>query len=465
MKRKTLSCKMSLLVIFGAFIFLSSEESSGFPAGSNCWHLNSPSQAKSNADLVCKVRVVSIRREEDIRGSLFPGAPDVSRMIARSKVLSVIKGECPDVINIEFRHPKDDYSRLGLPPGGLYTDLLENEVCIVFLKASKPYYKLNRIRSKLRVPREAVDYNLGDTPNLRLLAEFLAGCESDDEMVKLQAAEELGYLGEAMITKLRETRGNKELEPFQKTAIALGKAKDALRKSRLSKDLVIRNVSIFSSFQVDDSPGIEGPLELLRMNPSDFDPNDSLKKYGIRDFCISSLQLRLLETMDATTRRFVVNLKDGSLIRRQDGSPYPFRGVRGFDYAEFYRQALDCEPVKRSEQMRRAIANVIWIRYERASVPEMMRLLDDSHMHIRHTAVSALRKCINSDLSNSWEPRHFYDPVAARQAARSGFEKKLEDRQKDYQDNEQEYILYWKKWWRDNKSRFETAETINNGTD
>ena len=66
--------------------------------------------------------------------------------------------------------------------------------------------------------------------------------------------------------------------------------------------------------------------------------------------------------MDATTRRVVVDLKDGSVIRREANSPYPFRGVRGFDYAEFYRQALDCEVVKNSEQMRTAIANVIWIR-------------------------------------------------------------------------------------------------------
>ncbi|MDH4158602.1 MAG: hypothetical protein OEW00_15140, partial [candidate division Zixibacteria bacterium] len=88
-----------------------------------------------------------------------------------------------------------------------------------------------------------------------------------------------------------------------------------------------------------------------------------------------------------------------------------------------------------------------------------------SNMHIRHTAVSALRKCINSDLSNSWEPRHFYDPRAARETMRSGFEKKLEDRQKDYQDNEQEYILYWKKWWRENQSRFETTETIDYAVD
>lgn len=161
--------------------------------------------------------------------------------------------------------------------------------------------------------------------------------------------------------------------------------------------------------------------------------------------------------MDSTTRRVLVDLKDGSVISREEGSPYPFRGVRRFDYADFYRQALDCEVVKNSEQMRSAIANVIWIRYERRSVPEMIQLLDDSCMHIRSTAVSALRKCINSDRSNSWEPRHFYDPDAAREYINSGIEKKLEDRQKDYQDNEQEYILYWKKWWQQHKNEFETS--------
>ena len=234
----------------------------------------------------------------------------------------------------------------------------------------------------------------------------------------------------------------------------LCRAKEALRTMHTDEDIVVRNISVISSFQADDSPGIERPLELLRLNPSEFDKNDSLVKYGVRDFCISSLQYRLLETMDSTTRRTVMDLKDGSRIRRKDGSPYPFRGVRGFDYADFYRQALDCESVKGSEQMRTAIANVIWIRYEKASVPEMVRLLDDQNLHIRSTAVSALRKCINSDLSNSWEPRHFYNPVAAREYMRSGIEKKLEDRQKDYRDNEREYILYWKKWWQKHKTEF-----------
>jgi hypothetical protein len=383
-------------------------------------------------------------------------------LIATSKVLSVIKGECPQVIDIEFLYPEERNLDFGSLLCQIYVELSENEVCIVFLKQEKPYYKLNRIMSKARVQPEIVDYNLGDTPNLRLLAEFLAGCKSDDEMVKLQAVEELGCLGDVMIGRLRQFKDDKEM--FQRLAFGLVKAKEALRKTHSSENIVIRTASVISSFQADDSPGIEGPLELLKMNPSYFTPDDSLKKYGIRDFCVSGLQLRLLEAMDSTTRRFVVDLKDGSKIRREDGSPYIFRGVRDFDYAKFFSQVLDCESVKKDTQMRGAIANVIWIRYEKRSVPDMIRLLDDSNMHIRSTAVSALRKCINSDRSNSWERLHFYDPRAAEEYLRRGIEKPLEDRQKDYEDYEQEYIQYWKKWWQEHKSKFETLENTKDGT-
>ena len=329
MIRKILPFKVFLLPFWAVFLFLPLEESFGFPVGSNGWHLNSPFQARANADLVCKVRVLSIRQQEIVKGNLFPGEPDLLGMIATSKVISVVKGECPDVIDIEFRRPTDGHSRLGLRAGGSYTDLSQDEVCIVFLKASEPYYKLNRIWSKLRVQPQVVDYNLGDTPNLRLLAEFLAGCNSDNEMVRLQAVEEIGYLGEAMIEDLRPFKGDKKL--FQKIVIGLTKAREALGKTRSCKDRVIRNMATISSFQVGDSPGIEGPLGLLRMNPSCFDPNDSITKYGIQDFCISNLQLRLLNTMDHTTRRAIVDLGDGSVIRREDGRPGIFRGIPGFD--------------------------------------------------------------------------------------------------------------------------------------
>ncbi len=366
MKRKVLSCRIPLFVTFGTFLFLPLEIAFAFPVGSNGWHLNSPFQARSNADLVCKVQVLSVCRGGLFKGGLSNPAQDMARMIATSEVLSVAKGKCPEVINIEFHYPKDRDLKLGHPLWQLYTELSEGEVCIVFLKEAKPYYKLNRIRSKLRVQPKVVDYNLGNTPNLRLLAEFLAGCNSNNEMVKLQAVEELGYLGEAMIRDIGSSPyqdSNETLERCLKIDSGLSKAREMIRKMRSSKDLVTKNMAIISSFQVGVSPGIEGPLELLRMNPSDFDPNDSMRKYGIRDFCISSLQVRLLQTMDHTTRRFLVNLNDRSIIKKASGSY--LRGVQNFDYAEFCKQALEYKVVKNSKEMRGAIAHILWITDER----------------------------------------------------------------------------------------------------
>ena len=165
------------------------------------------------------------------------------------------------------------------------------------------------------------------------------------------------------------------------------------------------------------------------MNPSDFDRNDSVKKYGTWGFCVSDLQLRLLETMDAATRRAVVDLKDGSVIRRGDGGPGIYRGVRGFDYAEFYRQALECEVVKKNEQMRGAIANVIWIRNEKRSVPLMVKLLDDSNLYVRFVAVGSLMKYTGEGPErSSWE---------------------------EFGERNQKYVEYWKGWWSRNRARFE----------
>ncbi len=366
MKHRVLSYKIFLFLTFGTFLFLPLEKSYGFRAGSNSWHVNSPFQAKSNADVVCKIKVRSIRQEGIIKNNLFPGEPDVSRMIARSKVISVIKGKCPQNIDIEFHYPQDKNPIASPPNGHTYTGLSENEVCIVFLKQETAGYKLNRINSKLRVEPKVIDYNLGDTPNLKLLAEFLAGCNSDNEFIKLQAVEELGYMGNTMIHQIYRSPYLDSKQVLQRCIeidSALAKARQTIKKMYSSRDVVIKSMAVIVSFQVGISPGLEKPLELLRMNPSDFDPNDSLKKYGIPDFCIASLQLRLLQTMDSTTRRFLVNLKDQSIIKKASGSY--LRGVPDFDYAEFAKQAAQCRVVKNSKEMRSAIAHILWITDDR----------------------------------------------------------------------------------------------------
>lgn len=455
MKHRNILRKMFLLVYVTTFLSYTCEVSYAFPLGSNCWHLNSPLQMEHNSDLVCKVQVISVHQGEPVSNSTFMGVQGAHQMTAAAKVLSIIKGQCPETIEIEFEYPIESYINAGIPISNLFTGLSEKEICIVFLKIRENKYKLNRIRSKLRVVPEVVDYNLGDTPEMKLIDEFLAGIKSNDEFIKLQAAEELGFHTEEMIKDLSSCRNDNE--SFDKIVFALGKVKDALMQTQKSKDIVIRNISYIASFQADDSPGIDGPLQLLRMSPSEFDPNDSLKKYDIKDFSVSSLQLRLLGTMDSTTRRAVVDFNDRTIIRRENGIPEIYRGLRDFDYTEFYKQALECDSVKNNEKMRTAIANVLWIRFERKSVPVIIQLLDDTNPHTRSIAVSALRKCINADYSNSWEAEDFYRSFKDNELyfADQKPEKSLEERQKDYRDHEQEYIKYWKDWWQKNKGDFE----------
>ena len=432
MRCKSFSCSIYLFVFFAAILFLPLKNTFAYPAASNGWRLNSPLRARF-ADLICKVRVDSISRQGQYvkRGTDDP-VFITTGMTARSKVLSVIKGKCSDVIEIEFNYTSGIFSSQD------DIKLSEGEVCIVFLKKHEPGYRLDRVRSKARIHPNVIDYSSGDTPILRLIDEFLVGCNSDDELVKLQAVEELGYLGDKIIDDFRDFRSDKELS--QAMISALMEIKAALRKTNSCPNFVIRNVSIISSFKADESPGIKLPLELLKSDPNEFDMKSSREKYGIRDFSIESLQLRLLETMDSSTRRAVFNLEDGSTIRREDGGRGReiFRGVRNFDYALYFKEALKCKSVIKNEKMRQAIANVIWIRYEKKSVPEMIQLLDDPFIHIRRIAVSALRKCINSDFSNFGEGNSF------------------EERMKDYAEKEQRYIQYWKQWWLANKSKLES---------
>lgn len=366
MRNRVLRYEPFPFLTLGILLLLTSEISFGFITGSNSWHLNSPFHAKSNADIVCKIKVLSIHQGQVITSNLFPGAPDICRMTAKSKVLSIIKGNCPQFIDIEFHYPKDINLNLGFPITQAYTELSKNEICIVFLKQENSHYRLNRINSKLRVLPDVVDYDLGDTPDLKLLAEFVAGCNSENELIKLQAVEEIGYLGGTMIHQIYRSPylDSKEvLERCLEMDSALIKARRTIKNMYSSGDIVIKSMAVISSFQVGLSPGIEMPLALLRMNPSAFDENGSLKKYGVRDFSIPSLQLRLLQTMDSTTRRFIVNLRQQSVVKKAGGGY--LRGVPDFDYAEFARRAMRYQVVKNSKEMRSAIAHILWITDDR----------------------------------------------------------------------------------------------------
>jgi hypothetical protein len=422
-----------------------------FFLGANNWHLDTPLQLEHNSDLVCKVHITAVRDVGLTACNLFPGAPDVMRKAATARVVSVVRGDCGDTIEIGFDWPQDGDAQWGMPVCQLFTELRPDETCLVFLKRFEGGCRLNRIRSKARVTPAAVPYDEGEVPLLRLLEEFLTGLDSDDPMVRLQAVEELGEIGDTLMKELGPFA--EPNDPSARIASSLRRAQQVIRRARSDENLVVRSVALMVSFQLGDPPNLDQTRQLLLTDPGRFGPADSVDEYGINDFCVAARQKRLLATMDATTRRALKDLENGSTIRRPAGHGI-YRGVPGFPYAQFFKWALRTEAVARSAEMRGRIANVIWIRYERASVPEMIHLLDDPEIAIRRTAASALNKCIRGNFTNAWDRSSFYaSPVG--EGSGQVPEKPLEERLNDYEQNEQEYLRFWKDWWQQNKTRFD----------
>jgi hypothetical protein len=423
-----------------------------YPAGTNNWHLNSPLQMQANADLVCKVHVVAVQDLGLVPCQQSLGAPPVMRKQATAKVVSVVTGQCSDTIRFEFDVPLPaDRFQWGI---GQFTELRPGEDCLVFLKNGETGYCLHYNRGKARVVPDPVAYDLGDEGVLRLLAEFLAGLSADDRQIRLQAAEELGYVGDALMKQLGPFPGGDDPDRSRRIAHGLRVGRDAIRKARGDNDLVVRSVAVVSSFGLGDPPGLDQAMELMQADPNRFTASQSTAEFGVRGFSVPALQRRLLETMDATTRRATRRIEDGTKIERAGIRPDLYRGVPGFPYAEFCRMVLRTDPVRHSAEMREAVANVLWIRYERASVPEMIKLLDDPGLHIRQTAVAALDQCVNGNFSNAWDRRTFYGLERTSGTSESVTEKPLEQRLADYERNEHEYIRYWKHWWQLNRDTF-----------
>jgi len=457
--RKTSFHTAAGILCLVAVLHVCSGNAPAHPAGANNWHLNSPLQARLNANLVCKVHVTSVRDAGLVPCDFSLGAHKVMRRVATAQVVSVVAGECPGHIRIVFDFPPNDAFPWGLPIGRLFTEIRAGEACLLFLRGSGEDYRLHRIRSKARVIPSPVTYDLGDDPLLRLLAEFWAGLSADDQQVRLQAAEELGYIGDALMEQLGPFHDGDEPERSRRIAQGLRQGRDVIRQTRSDENFVVRATAVTSSFALGDPPSLDQAMEVMLADPNRFTAAESRAEYGIRDFSVPALQKRLLETMDATTRRALRGLDDGRRIRRIGSHPGPYRGVPGFPYAKFFRMALPLAPVRQDPEMRQAIANVIWIRYEQASLPEMIGLLDDDELAIRRTAVSALNKCVNGKFSNAWDRRTFYG--LDRAAGKTGqiAEMPLEQRLADYERYERQYIAYWQEWWQRNREKFEHEDS------
>ncbi|HEX41294.1 MAG TPA: hypothetical protein ENN81_04450, partial [Phycisphaerales bacterium] len=368
------------------------------------WQVDAAQQTAANADRVVKVEVLSLLEAGTVRNEVSANPPELRRLTASCRVLSEIKERCPQIIRVEFQYPAESDIQGNPSLAQQFTSLRVGEVALVFLKDIGMDFRLNRIDGKVRITSSRVRHEMVDEPEERLLSEFVASAQDGDPMVRLQAVEELGYVGDAILRQMAASEYRYSSEAADR-CIMLDKKLDAAREvladARKATDPVVRFAAVISSFQVDATPGEATSLEVLRADPATLSTAESLAQYGAIGFSVQAMQARLLDVMDATTRRLLLDMRQRDVIRRRDGKPY--RGIRDFWYPEFCAAALACESVRAAGPMRRSLANILWVRSDVASVPEMIALLDDADILVRSAVVAGLIKTVASPYSNPLE--------------------------------------------------------------
>jgi len=338
------------------------------------------------------------------------------KMIASAKVHSVIKGEAPDIINIEYYGASvsiDDK-----PRSWHFTQLKDGEISIAFLRKEGASYKFcDPENGKLVVEPQFVEYDLSAMPLDRLLSELVFSAQTGKGFVKLQAIEQIGAWGQVSRRKL--LGGGYSIKDG---VLGESQARVVLRELRSSNDLKERAFALIAGLEIGDSPGVDGAMSLFAAM-ADGAEQQCVYERSRYPCSISNLQERFIQVVDDSTRTFLRDA-NGAVIHKGGLA----RGVSGFDYPEFCKQVLQSEPVRNSVEMRKHVANTIWILEDARNIPDAINLLSDSDSYVRYVAVGFLQKTVNKDASQFvWET---------------------------YQAQESDRLQYWRKWWQANRSQF-----------
>ncbi len=358
--------------------------------------ISDPKRLLDRADVVCKVRVLSVGKGDGtITDTHFRPPLETTRMLVRLQLVSVIKGSPPDVMNVEFPGPTGMVA---------YTELAEGEVCVVFVKGhSSPYTFVNPHHGKLAAVPDAVKHDLGPAPHDRLLAELVACVKAGKGMTKLKGIEELGRLGDP-------------------------RASTVLRSLSTSEDVVCRALSYISRIRVGDPPDVGALLSFLNVDSSVFDRGDALARHGSSGYSISSMQSRIVNAIGDSVRYW----PRGS--RKDMSEECVETKLQDFDYVGFLRNALDSKAAAGGEFVRRELAGTFYQLGDEDTVPDLVRLLDDSNVEVRHRASIGLGRILKES-SYICALEHF-------------------------KENELDHTSHWKEWWMEHGHEFKSAEKM-----
>ena len=345
------------------------------------------------ADVVCKVKVLSVARDGTILLINFRPPIETPRFVALVRTISVIKGAPADEFAVAFPRWDDFGGALGDKPRTLRistpdtTDLTRGEITVLLLKgSSSPYEFVDWAdnHGKLKAFSRNLRYGTEATPRDKLLAELLAYLKGAKGKDRIATIEQLGKLGNI-------------------------NAREVLRKQSASDNLAVRGQALISRVQIGDMPGSDELSSFLRLEPSQPVRADVRIEPWQIGGSLPNLQLTLLMEIN-------ISLGPGGSVPKL---------APNFDYAAFCEQALQLSTIKENKAARAEIASIMRTVADKRSIPDLVALLDDSEQSVRYLAATGL--------ANVNGRNDYYVSV---------------DR---FKADEAKYITYWKDWWNDRK--------------
>jgi hypothetical protein len=244
------------------------------------------------------------------------------------------------------------------------------------------------------------------TPEDRLLAELIADARGNDT-----ALSDFGYV---QLAAWCHTQINDYQEPSSGDAIIFKPAmRTLLAEAAASNQTRRQGLAAWVSVVAGVSPGAVEAARAL----GGLDPLSVRERPGRMLPPTDTVQAGLVGALDASTRHMNRRRTSGPAGRL---ASMP-RGIDAFDYVSFCHTALRSEAARSSVQVRKGIANIIWIMEDERSIPDAAALLDDADPYIRECGVGVLEKIVNHK-----QPDVPYEDSLKRQP---------------------EEVRRWKAWW------------------
>lgn len=299
------------------------------------------------ATIVCKAKMGEFPREE--RGSQRYITPNGVTHRVNCDVISVLKGEPVDKLDIEFRQ----FSNGIVMPG--IDQVVPGETYIIMLnKTSAPYFMFAAMRGVSKV----VPPKFGTRPGERLLAEMEALWHSDDKALKIAAVTQAGFL--------RDVRGN-----------------EFISAAALSGDPEMARAGVIAQYRLKIAPDARRVMELF------------------------DRQIMEVWYEESGTPRLTEAGQRQSRIRGRQA--FAERGLSDFDYATYLREGIKTEIATRDDHSLYLFFGTPWKVQRRECIPELIPLLDHPNQKVRCHAVSCLTHTIENQDGPRWEQYEFQE--------------------------------------------------------